>query len=809
MFYYAYIERDICLEIVSSETEMNEDCFIPIESEDWSLVGKYWNGTEFIDPPFNITAEHSTDDICYKQEDKSLSQKLDEMDITVSEKAPISHSHTAEDVGASSVDHSHTGYSLEGHTHNEFAPLVHDHHGEYSHPSHTHTLESLGAAAANHSHNLADFAETSDKKIMTASERDKLGTIEENANNYSHPASHPASMITGLSAVATSGDFNDLINKPNIGDSYTHPSTHPASMITGLADVATSGSYEDLTDKPTVPGSLADLTGDATHRTVTDEEKSAWNAKSNFSGNYNDLINKPTIPTAYSHPATHPASMITGLSDVATTGSYNDLSDKPLIPTEYTHPGTHPASMITGLAGVATSGNYNDLTNKPAIPSSYTHPGTHPASMITGLANVATSGKYSDLEGTPTIPAAYTHPTYTAKSLGLYKVVVDGTGHVSGSTPVTKSDITALGIPSTNTTYSVASQTSAGLLSPSDKTKLDGIATGANKTTVDSALNASSTNPVQNKVINAALEGKAPLSHTHSNNVVVQQASSPYVRLSLTGSSMESRIYKNASATADYGTTIADYDSEGAKDSLIFCRGNALDKKIYLNVQNDDDSRSLYYLYGEHHKPTADEVGALATTGGTVNGNVTVNGDVAASGVLRVGGQQAFYFSSANSQVIGTNNATGGTHIGCGSSADMTLNGARIQIPSLLPRNGGTFQIGNTTNRFSGIYLVSQPNVSSDNRLKRDIASLDIDTLANFVKDLNVVDYNYTTDEKGSKKRIGLIAQEVVSANPEVAEYFVEQDSNGFYSMTPADLVFPLIATVQKLAREIEELKSR
>lgn len=42
---------------------------------------------------------------------------------------------------------------------------------------------------------------------------------------------------------------------------------------------------------------------------------------------------KPTdIPPAYSHPETHPASMITGLSKVATSGSYNDLTDKPTIP---------------------------------------------------------------------------------------------------------------------------------------------------------------------------------------------------------------------------------------------------------------------------------------------------------------------------------------------------------------------------------------------------------------------------------------------------------------------------------------------
>jgi hypothetical protein len=40
------------------------------------------------------------------------------------------------------------------------------------------------------------------------------------------------------------------------------------------------------------------------------------------------------------------------------------------------------------------------------------------------------------------------------------------------------------------------------------KSKLDGISSGANKTTVDSALSSTSTNPVQNKVIKAALDGK-------------------------------------------------------------------------------------------------------------------------------------------------------------------------------------------------------------------------------------------------------------------------------------------------------------
>lgn len=58
----------------------------------------------------------------------------------------------------------------------------------------------------------------------------------------------------------------------------------------------------------------------------------------------------------------------------------------------------------------------------------------------------------------------------------------------------------------------VASTSTAGLMSASDKTKLDGIATGANKTIVDSALSLTSTNPVQNKVVNTALGKKLNLS---------------------------------------------------------------------------------------------------------------------------------------------------------------------------------------------------------------------------------------------------------------------------------------------------------
>lgn len=66
-------------------------------------------------------------------------------------------------------------------------------------------------------------------------------------------------VVTGIPVGALRGEItstnvtNALGYIPlNADSAYTHPTSHPASMITGLADVATSGSYNDLFDQPTI-----------------------------------------------------------------------------------------------------------------------------------------------------------------------------------------------------------------------------------------------------------------------------------------------------------------------------------------------------------------------------------------------------------------------------------------------------------------------------------------------------------------------------------------------------------------------------
>lgn len=147
----------------------------------------------------------------------------------------------------------------------------------------------------------------------------------------------------------------------------------------------------------------------------------------------------------------------------------------------------------------------------------------------------------------------YTHPTYTAQKSGLYKVTVDAAGHVSGATAVAKADITALGIPAQdttysnmaaatasaagkaglvpapaagkqasflrgdgswvvpeNTTYADATTSTHGLMSAADKTKLNGVATGAQVNKIESVkVNGTALTIDSSKAVNVDLTAYA------------------------------------------------------------------------------------------------------------------------------------------------------------------------------------------------------------------------------------------------------------------------------------------------------------
>lgn len=120
----------------------------------------------------------------------------------------------------------------------------------------------------------------------------------------------------------------------------------------------------------------------------------------------------------------------------------------------------------------AVSNLTNTVNSNKSTIDNYTINGakisTNPKITVTvgGSGNAVTTASFSGTVLTLTKGATYNNYSHPAgsgasKSTGLYKFSTDSTSHISGVTAVTKSDITALGIPSsdTNTTYTFASGT--------------------------------------------------------------------------------------------------------------------------------------------------------------------------------------------------------------------------------------------------------------------------------------------------------------------------------------------------------------
>lgn len=140
-----------------------------------------------------------------------------------------------------------------------------------------------------------------------------------------------------------------------------------------------------------------------------------------------------------------------------------------------------------------------------------------------------------------------------------------------------------------------ATTSANGLMSKEDKSKLNGIATEANKTVVDSSLNSSSTNPVQNKVVNSALNGKANSSHSHSISNITNLQSALDSK-SATGHTHDDRYYTETEMDSKLNGKAN--SSHNHSISNITNLQSALDSKS--NTGHDHTSDEIHYAYDQN-----------------------------------------------------------------------------------------------------------------------------------------------------------------------------------------------------------------
>ena len=115
-----------------------------------------------------------------------------------------------------------------------------------------------------------------------------------------------------------------------------------------------------------IPSTLSELGEDSEHRVVTDVEKAAWGAKSNFSGSYNDLSDKPAIPSIDGLAST-------GYVDNAVKNKVDKDGNKVLSTNDYTTAEKNKLSGIAAGAEVNVNADWNatsgdaQILNKPTL----------------------------------------------------------------------------------------------------------------------------------------------------------------------------------------------------------------------------------------------------------------------------------------------------------------------------------------------------------------------------------------------------------------------------------------------------------
>lgn len=203
---------------------------------------------------------------------------------------------------------------------------------------------------------------------------------------------------------------------------------------------------------------------------------------------------------------------------------------------------------------------------------------------------------------------AISHPTYSSVASGLYKITVDSLGHVSATTAVTKADITALGIPGSDTNTWRA-------ISINGTTKL--------ASNVSTALNFKAGSNIS-------------LSYDATNGITIS-ASNSYTHPTHTAHSTSS-LYK---FTVDSLGHVNSATAATASDIAAIAASSV--KPAALGTATIGTSNAYARADHVHALPTASQIGALPKAGGTVSGGLTVNGKLTVGTAGNVAGIAVTY----------------------------------------------------------------------------------------------------------------------------------------------------------------------
>ena len=365
--------------------------------------------------------------------------------------------------------------------------------------------------------------------------------------------------------------------------------TNDAYEIYVTVRTGTSGNYSYAWEK--VDTARIDLSGYSTtshtHGNITKD------------GKVGSTANKPLITTT---------------GGAVTTGSFEGTA------TNIKMNGTQAVGSLNTFA----RGDHVHPTDTSRAASDHTHGNLQNNGQV-GSTAAANKNVVTDSNGKITTENKYSHPTYTARTgkpsadqtpdfggtVTVSQITSDSTGHVPGATD------REIIIPST-----MANGTTPGLstndYTTTEKTKLSGIATGATKNTIDTAMSSTSTNAVQNKAVKAYVDnaiegviaGDIDLGTTHNHTL---SQITDYTIDSALSTSSTNPVENQAIATAFNGlSTVA---TTGDYNDLI---NTPSETGLYNEM---GDLLDQYYIFSKYDSATGDlclgklgDIGAVALT---------------------------------------------------------------------------------------------------------------------------------------------------------------------------------------------------
>lgn len=383
-----------------------------------------------------------------------------------------------------------------------------------------------GKANTSHTHEIADV----DGLQTALDNKQPVGDYATSAEltsglagkaNTSH--THTGSQVTGLTAnrvlVASTGGtvsvspvtttelgYLDSVTgnvQTQLNNKATSNHNHNASYVSALGTSGNTVTWtkNGQTSAITVP--FATSATNANHASNADQATNATNATtaSKVGQSFTIKVNTPTATTegtnTYTFNGSSPKTLdIKQGSNVTLTAGQGTLT---IAAKDTTYTAGTGLKLSSGQFAINTNGNSGQFLNGNGTWS------TPANTTYTAGTGIALSGTQFNLKQATSGEIGGIKIGYT-ESGKTYPVELNSEGKAFVKVPWTD----------TNTTYSVATQFTNGLMSSGDKTKLDGIATGATRVIVDSGITSGGTNPVQGKAIYNALAGKSNTGHTHT-----------------------------------------------------------------------------------------------------------------------------------------------------------------------------------------------------------------------------------------------------------------------------------------------------